>query len=198
MTEFKAPPPPPENFTTPSASGVGQTPASQPAQVAEATSPEQPAETTVNSGANAAFNETMNKLQNQKEVLQQKFNALPSNKKQVLIATGIFVLGLLMGAIMFGGSSEAPAPVVQGLKGVVSNPDIKERMKRCGQVEASAACILYIMNSAQYEKLAKDFFETATAVTGRTTTIIGWDNVRYGGLKIPPGYFAEIKIPARQ
>ena len=119
-----------------------------------------------------------------------------SSKPTMIIVAVVFLLGLLFGSLIFGGG-ETPAPVVQGLQGVVRNPDITQPLKRCGrETEASAACVLYVMNHATYEKLARDFFEVAVSAMGRSNMLISVDNVRYANLKIPPGYFAEIKIPA--
>lgn len=204
MTDFKAPPPPggfvpaptppaaptpqPKPAVNPVPTGMPEAPVESPASAPNTTSEQtQTAE---------KMNATFDKLQEQKEKVVNKFNALPTNKRQVIIAAGIFVIGLLMGAIMFGGSDEAPAQVPKGLQGIVSNPDIKEPLKRCGQVEASAPCVLYVMNNYTYEKLAQDFFELAVSVTGRKDRVIRMDNVRYGTIRIPPGYFAQIKIPA--
>ncbi len=223
MTEFKAPPPPPETFNVPLHPGEGATTTEQPLenkveQQPAAPEPVKPAEEVaaapepVHEQAEAEHVAPSPEKQEEKPVLEETqsqpdtkvspikelLNRLNPTQRQGVIAIVAVVFGIILGAVMFGGSGGDPTPVVQGLQGIVSNPDIKTPLKRCGQVEASAACVLYIMNSLPYEKLAKDFFEAATAVTGRSTTIIGWDNVRYGGLKIPPGYFAQIKIPARQ
>ncbi len=197
MTDFKAPPPP-ENFVPAPSPAV---PAPQP-EFAEEVQGSSESE-----GFSQAPNESpddlsarkdtrFEKFQEQKNKFVGRFNELPSNKRQVLIAVGIFVIGLLIGAIMFGGSDEVATPAPQGLQGVVSNPDIRGPLKRCGQVEASSACVLYVMNSYTYEKLAEDFFETAVKVTGRKDLVIRMDNVRYATMRIPPGYFAQIKIPA--
>jgi len=206
MTDFKAPPPP-QGFTPPSP--TVETPSSQPpvepktvpveASAEEMVTPPQPAPETVPSEPTNSDTKTaaaLGKAQGLKQKVMERFNALPSNKRQVIIAVGIFVIGLLMGSIMFGGSGENPAPAPKGLQGVVSNPDIKEPLKRCGQVEASSPCVLYVMNSYTYEKLAEDFFETAVSVTRRKDLVIRMDNVRYATMRIPPGYFAQIKIPA--
>lgn len=198
MTDFKAPPPPGGFAQAPTPPAA---PAPQPEPVVpEPEVPAKPAEDVAapesEPASESKANAVLGKFQAQKGKVMEKFNALPGNKRQVIVAAGIFVIGLLMGAIMFGGSSEAPAPAPKGLQGVVSNPDIKEPLKRCGQVEASSPCVLYVMNSYTYEKLAEDFFETAVAVTRRKDLVIRMDNVRYAAMRIPPGYFAQIKIPA--
>ena len=206
MTDFKAPPPP-KGFTQPSP--TVEAPSSQSTSTPEAVPVEAPVEETETSlqpAPEAVSSEPTNsetktaavldKAQGLKQKVMERFNALPSNKRQVIVAIGIFVIGLLMGSIMFGGSGDTPAPAPKGLQGVVSNPDIKEPLKRCGQVEASSPCVLYVMNSYTYEKLAEDFFETAVSVTRRKDLVIRMDNVRYATMRIPPGYFAQIKIPA--
>jgi len=210
MTDFKAPPPPggfapaptppaapapqPEPVAAPELAPVAEEPAAPAEPVAEPV--EEVAAPEAAPAEQSKTNAVLGKFQAQKEKIMEKFNALPGNKRQVVVAAGVFVIGLLMGTIMFGGSSDAPAPAPKGLQGVVSNPDIKEPLKRCGQVEASSPCVLYVMNSYTYEKLAEDFFETAVAVTRRKDLVIRMDNVRYAAMRIPPGYFAQIKIPA--
>lgn len=207
MTDFKAPPPPGGFAQAPTPPAAPVAPQPEPVAapepdpvVTEEQAPAEPVEDVAAPESAPASepkaNAVLEKFQAQKEKIMEKFNALPGNKRQVVVAAGIFVIGLLMGAIMFGGSSEAPAPAPKGLQGVVSNPDIKEPLKRCGQVEASSPCVLYVMNSYTYEKLAEDFFETAVAVTRRKDLVIRMDNVRYAAMRIPPGYFAQIKIPA--
>ena len=207
MTDFKTPPPPAGEFSAPTPESqpqVVEPNVEQPA-VAPAVEPVQPEqmdrpaaapveESPTNTSGNQ--NPALNKFYEQKEKVMAKFNELPNNKKQVIILAGAFLIGLLMGAIMFGGDSEPAAPAPTGLQGVVSNPDIKEPLKRCGQVEASSPCVLYVMNNYTYEKLAEDFFETAVSVTRRKDQVIRMDNVRYTTMRIPPGYFAQIKIPA--
>lgn len=192
MNDFKAPPPPPGNFAAPE---QNVPPAEAPVEEVQPTAPASSQEAPENVGDNQTT-DFKGRLQSQKEMLMGKFNQLPSNKKQVLLAAGIFVIGLLLGAIMFGGSCDPVAPAPKGLQGVVSNPDIKTDLKRCGLVEASSPCVLYVMNSYTYEKLAEDFFETAVSVTRRKDLVIRMDNVRYATMRIPPGYFAQIKIPA--
>ena len=209
MNDFRAPPPPPGNFNTPAPEAPKQevspqsveTPAPEPQKVV---APEQLQEQVSDAAPETAAvpeqasteNGFKGKVMTIKDGLAERFNALPGNKKQVVVAAGIFAIGLMMGGIMFGGSDEVAQPVPQGLQGVISNPDIKEPLKRCGQVEASSPCVLYIMNSYTYEKLAQDFFETAVSVTRRKDLVIRMDNVRYATMRIPPGYFAQIKIPA--
>ncbi len=223
MTEFKAPPPPPGNFGAPSAPAEPATPevaetepVSQEAVAPAAETPvadatekpveEQPTTETTEEATSETPNNVAQTLGNvtqqlnEKKALVKKFldKLTPVQRQGLFVGCGV-LFGIILGAVMFSGGSADNTPIIQGLQGVVSNPDITQPLKRCGMVEdASAACILYVMNSQPYDKLAKDFFENATAITGRSTTAIGWDNVRYGGLKIPAGYFAQIKIPARK
>ena len=205
MTDFKTPPPP-GGFAQPPTAPASQpeqtpqqeqVPQSEPVQEVPPTQ-EAPQNEAVSDSPRSESKATMalGKAQDLKQKIMERFNALPNNKRQVVVALGIFLIGLLMGSVLFGGSSEEPAPAPKGLQGVVSNPDIKEPLKRCGQVEASSPCVLYVMNSYTYEKLAEDFFETAVSVTRRKDLVIRMDNVRYATMRIPPGYFAQIKIPA--
>ena len=193
MTEFKAPPPPPADFVN------EPTPVAAP-EAAVATEPGVTPETVVTAETEVA--QDVPKKDFKKLVISSRdevVNTMRTSKSMWVVTGLMFVLGLIFGAILFGGSSSAPAPIIKGLQGVVANPDISPELelKRCGQErEASKACVLYVMNYATYDKLARDFFETAVVATGRSSMLIGVDNVRYAGVKIPPGYFAQIKIPA--
>ena len=208
MTEFKAPPIPPAP-----ANGGQEVPASTPemvqepapaspapgiteqAPVAPAAEPS-PAQSSSPNGD--AFQDNMQKLQEKTSELHQQFNALPDNKKHIILYIVVFFVGLLLGGLMFHGGSSASEPITKELSGVVPNPDIKEKLKRCGMVSPSSPCVLYVMNSYDYEKMAEDFFETAVALTKRTDFLIRSDNVRYSKMRIPPGYFAVIKIPLKR
>ena len=211
--------PQPERPASPVVSGEmpTQMSAGEPAQAegapVENKTPETPAGTgdsvpTQNAGIGTAFSNATSRISAQinpekvaafnekKEMLKQNFNKLSPGKRQAVLLGAVFAFGLLMGAVMFSSSGETAQPAPQGLQGVISNPDIRTPLKRCGRVDASMPCVLYVMNHATYDKLAKDFFDTAVSVTGRPNFQIGTDNVSYARLKIPPGYFAEIKIPA--
>ena len=107
---------------------------------------------------------------------------------------GVFVVGLLFG-IMMGGGDEAPQTVECRLKHV-RNPDIQSRVSLCGNVPQTDPCVLYIMNSTRYEKRAEDFFKEASVLTERSLYVISIENPVYSKLIIPPGRFAEIKIPS--
>ena len=55
-----------------------------------------------------------------------------------------------------------------------------------------------VMNSERYEKLAEDFFGDAELLTERNRRAISLENPMYSKLRIPPGWFAEIKIPSQR
>lgn len=198
-----APQPVPPSDTQVEAAPAAPMASEQPAEAPSQPSP-QPAETPAPQGESISEAKVskkdvaLEKFQVLKENVMTRFNALPGNKKQVVLFAGMFLIGLLMGIIMFGGGGEQPVStsVSTGLDGVVTNPDIKEKLKRCGQAEASSACVLYVMNTSTYERLAEDFFEVAVFMTQRKKQEIRMANVRYLARRIPPGYFAQIKIPA--
>ena len=102
---------------------------------------------------------------------------------------------LFLGIILFGGSSKPP--VVQGLQGVVQNPDIRanEKLQRCGRVSETTGCVLYIVNHTRNDRLAEDFIPEAVKLTGRQDFLIRIENPNYVKTRIPPGHFASIKIP---
>lgn len=107
---------------------------------------------------------------------------------------GALVAGMLFGAIFFGGGSGATQQNT-GLQGVVRNPDITTPMKRCGLIDRGQACVLYIMNTTRYDKRAEDFFDEAVKLTEVQKFSIQMVNPKYAKTLIPPGRFAQIKIP---
>ncbi len=103
------------------------------------------------------------------------------------------VIGLFLGSVFFGGGSEQTRTV--GLQGVVANPDITTNIPRCGRVDKGQACILYIVNHTRYDKIVEDFFDEAVRLTEVAKYSISMVNPKYAKTRIPPGYFAQIKIP---
>ncbi len=150
------------------------------------------------SNTNKSVQEQMQKIQEKTNQLHQQFNALPDSKKKLIVYALIFLAGLIFGGIFLGGSDSSEAPVVKGLQGVVSNTDIREPLKRCGMVSMNDACVLYVMNNFSYEKQAKDFFDTVSNLMQRPLSLVTSENIHYQTQRIKPGYFAEIKIPARR
>ena len=203
MTDFKAPPipPAPTNEGQESLSSAPEV-SQDSGLVANVEQPATPAAEEKPAQAGPinmeALQDNMHKLQEKTSELHQQFNALPDNKKHIILYVAVFFLGLLLGGFLFHGGSSSPEPLTKELSGVVPNPDIKEKLKRCGMVSPSSPCVLYVMNSYDYEKMAEDFFETAVALTKRTDFLIRSDNVRYSKMRIPPGYFAVIKIPLKR
>lgn len=117
-----------------------------------------------------------------------------STKGVMGIFGGALVAGMLFGAIFFGGGSGATQQNT-GLQGVVRNPDITTPMKRCGLIDRGQACVLYIMNTTRYDKRAEDFFDEAVKLTEVQKFSIQMVNPKYAKTLIPPGRFAQIKIP---
>ena len=107
---------------------------------------------------------------------------------------GVFVVGLILGVMMAGGDS-APVTAECPLR-YVKNPDIQGGFPPCGRTAKSEPCILYIMNATRYDQQAQDFFKEAERLTERAYYSISIENPIYSKLNIPPGYFAEIKIPS--
>ena len=107
---------------------------------------------------------------------------------------GTFAVGLIFGAMMSGGDSAPTAPECP-LK-YVRNPDIQKAYPLCGRTSKTNECLLFIMNTTRYDAFAEDFYETAAQLTERNRYLISTDNPTYSKLNIPPGSFAQIKIPA--
>lgn len=118
---------------------------------------------------------------------------LSNSRNLAFILMGAIIFGILLGALMFGGSSQ---PVKAGLQNVVRNQDIRQKLPLCGRVVKGQACVLYIMNATRYDQLAENFFNDALKLTEVPEQRIKWANPKYAKHRIPPGAFAEIFIPS--
>ena len=131
--------------------------------------------------------------------------SVPEGPKQKImqylwyILGGTFVLGLILGMALTGGGDSAPAAPSCKLR-AVTNADIQKRFPLCGASGSSKAdpCVLYIVNHTQFDKAAKDYFVEAGRLTGRNSYAISFENPTYSEMPIPPGWFAEIKIPSQR
>jgi len=113
-------------------------------------------------------------------------------KSMAMILGGTFLIGLIFGGSFFGGNAQQ---VVQGLGGVVGNPDVEPNTPRCGMVAAGQACVLYLMNSSRQDRYAETFFDEAVRLTEVAKYSISMANPQYAKRLIKPGYIAQIKIP---
>lgn len=94
--------------------------------------------------------------------------------------------------------SPAETAVREGLQGVVVNPEVPRRRARCGLVDKTQGCVLYIMNPQRQDLNARDFYDLASQLTGRQRFVIDTGNMRYSNVKIKPGAIAQINIPPLQ
>lgn len=108
----------------------------------------------------------------------------------------ISCVSLLFG--LFVGKAIFSSQVIEnhGLEGVVTNPDVPQGRPRCGLTDKSQACIFYMMNWYKQELNGRDFYKLAAQLTGREEYMIETDNLRYATVKIRPGHFAQLNIPA--
>ena len=115
-------------------------------------------------------------------------------KTQVMagILGGVAVVGIILGAVLFGGSSASQRK--PGLEGVIANPDWGG-LRRCGSVSETSPCAVYYVNHSRNDKRAEDFFDTAAEQTGRAKYLINIENPHYAKTRIPPGFIAQIRIP---
>ena len=114
-------------------------------------------------------------------------------KKLLFIASGLcFIIGLFAGKAMFSSQKVEN----YGLEGVVTNPDVPSGRPRCGLTDKSQACVFYLMNWYKQELNGRDFYKLAAQLTGREEYMIETDNLRYATVKIKPGHFAQLNIPA--
>lgn len=114
-------------------------------------------------------------------------------KKALLGLCGVLLIGIIMGAMLFGGKKQQ---VIQGLVGVVPNPEIRGRqVGRCGAVDRTLGCVLFMMNASRGDRRARDFYQQASDITGVPQYTIELGNVEYASYQIRPGYIAQIYIP---
>ena len=178
-TTFKVPPPPMPRGQA----GVSMGASGAPKPVAESLKPKL---ASANGTSRSPYEGT----------ILEKWGLSPSllePKKALLTLCGILFIGIVMGAILFGGKKQQ---VVQGLMGVISNPEIRGRqVGRCGAVDRTLGCILYLMNASRGDKQARDFYQQASDITGLPQYTIELGNVEYASYRIRPGYIAQIYIP---
>jgi len=115
-----------------------------------------------------------------------------SIQKIVAAAILFFLIGAFLGAFFFSSKTD----VKQGLEDVVLNPDVPQGRARCGLTEKSQACVFYVMNCYKQELTGRDFYKLAATLTGREEYTIEDENMRYSNIKIKPGAFAQLNIPA--
>lgn len=115
-------------------------------------------------------------------------------KKNILVAVSAIclVLGLFIGKTLFSSQKVEK----HGLEGVVINEDVPAGRPRCGLTDKSQACVFYLMNWYKQELNGRDFYKLAAQLTGREDYMIETDNLRYATVKIKPGHFAQLNIPA--
>lgn len=114
-------------------------------------------------------------------------------KSAIYLVSFIFLfIGLLLGKIFF---SEKKIEN-RGLEGVVANPDTPAGRPRCGLTDKNQACIFYVLNWYKQELNGRDFYKLAAQLTGREEYMIESENMHYANVKIKPGHFAQLNIPA--
>ncbi len=183
MTEFKAPPLPQAPAFNPGATAPAQ-PSVSPVQ------PQQPVAQPEPQPAQQSAGLYDNNF-------AADFNLPPSvltTKMFVVILSLVCVVGMVLGASLFG-SSAAPQQQSSGFVGVVHNTDLTRDLPRCGMTDRGQACILYIVNHTRYDKKAREFFDEAVRLTEVQKYSISIANPKYAEIRIPPGHFAQIQIP---
>lgn len=115
-------------------------------------------------------------------------------KKNILyIAAAVCLcLGIFIGKALFSSQKIEQ----HGLEGVVLNKDVPNGRPRCGLTDPSQACVIYIMNNYKQEFTGRDFYGMAAHLTEREKYMIESENMHYATVKIRPGEFAQISIPA--
>ena len=115
-------------------------------------------------------------------------------KKNVVVLFSLLFLfvGIFVGKSLFSSQKIE----THGLEGVVINPEIPSGRPRCGLTAKNQACVFYLMNWYRQELNGRDFYVLAAQLTGREQYMIESDNLRYANIKIKPGHFAQLNIPA--
>lgn len=120
-------------------------------------------------------------------------NILMQTPLKAIVATSIicFALGFVIAKII----TPTQTTVREGLQGVVVNPEVPKGRARCGLVDKTQGCVLYIMNPQRQDLNARDFYDLAAQLTGRQRFVIDTGNMRYSNVKIKPGAIAQFNIP---
>lgn len=163
--------------------------------------PAQPEPTPVNQEEQTTETQSQNQINN----LKAKLAGLDLQQVRGKIQTylwyvlgGCFLLGLMFGCSMGGGSSQPVQQKVSGMERfIVRNSDIPPKVRRCGVVNISTeACRYYVLNSNTYDRKAEDFFKLVQDQVKKDEYYIRQVNPIYAQQPIHPGYFAEILVPA--
>lgn len=112
--------------------------------------------------------------------------------KLLAIGALCFVIGISLGFVFFSSKKVEQ----HGLEGIVLNPDVPKGRARCGLTEQTQACVFYVMNCYKQELTGRNFYKLAAQLTGREEHMIETENIRYSLVKIRPGHFAQLNIPA--
>lgn len=125
------------------------------------------------------------------EILQDDTSYIKKNVMYIAAGICLFV-GLFIGKALFSSQTIEN----HGLEGIVANPDVPAGRPRCGLTDKSQACVFYLMNWERQELNGRDFYKLAAYFTGREEYMIETENLRYATVKIKPGDFAQLNIPA--
>ena len=115
-------------------------------------------------------------------------------KMIILASLCCFIAGFGLAKFLDRNTSSGTAH--EGLQGVVVNPEVPKGKPRCGLVDKTQGCVLYIMNPQRQDLNARDFYDLASQLTGRQRFVIDTANMRYSNTKIRPGAIVQINIPS--
>ncbi len=108
-----------------------------------------------------------------------------------------FIIGMMFGCSMGGGKKQPETKQVAGMEQfIVPNADITQKLARCGRsTQRTDACVFYVLNWEQRDKLAEDFFDYVSEKMKRAPFNVQMVNPTYAKTLIKPGYFAKIQVP---
>ena len=136
----------------------------------------------------------------QKEQVLKRLNELKENFVRYFwySIAGLFLLGMFFGCAMSGGDNQ-PQKQYQGrvLTRIIENSNIRTRLPICGTDLISEPCVFYVMNYSSTDHLPMDYYTYVSNAMQRPPDSIKIENLSYKEL-IPPGYFAEIIVPAKR
>jgi len=129
----------------------------------------------------------------------EKFN-IPEKflkvKSVIALLCCCLIVGVVIGAVLFSSDDNSGKQQQFTIGYIVQNPDVPANRGRCGAVELSRGCVLYIQNAERRERDAKDFYPLVEQLSGLNRFQIETANMRYAHRSIKPGYIAQFNIPA--
>ena len=128
----------------------------------------------------------------------EKFN-IPEKflkvKSVIALLCCCLFIGIFLGFILFSPKDNNPRQDQFTIGYIVKNPEVPSNRGRCGAVEQTSGCVLYVQNNKRRELDAKEFYQIVEQLSGLNRFQIETANMRYAHKSIKPGYIAQFNIP---